>query len=35
MPKIIYRLPWLRLKKKEKYEKWRRVVLEKHGIEFN
>lgn len=35
LPSFVYRLPFLKLKSKEKYEQWKRIVQEKHKIGVN
>ncbi|MFA6228138.1 MAG: glycosyltransferase family A protein [Patescibacteria group bacterium] len=32
LPSFAYKLPWLKLKTKDKYEKWKKIVQEKHSI---
>ncbi len=32
LPKIVYKIPWLKLKEKAKYNKWKKIVLSKHNI---
>ncbi|MFH1890373.1 MAG: glycosyltransferase family 2 protein [Candidatus Kuenenbacteria bacterium] len=32
LPKIVYKLPLLKLREKGKYEKWKKIVLNKHNL---
>jgi glycosyltransferase involved in cell wall biosynthesis len=32
LPKVVYRLPFIKLKSLERYKKWKAIVQEKHGI---
>jgi len=32
LPSFVYRWPWLKLKSKDKYEAWKKIVQMKHGI---
>lgn len=32
LPSFAYKLPWLKLKSKEKYEKWEEIIKEKHKL---
>jgi len=34
LPKFFYKLPWLKINSKNKYEKWKKIVQQKHKISF-